>query len=762
MKKLAVFIIFVMFFQSVAFAHFDDVATDSVYHEAIGRLVSYGVISGKGNNLFDPYGGLTRAEMAKIATTVAGLGSEAVANSETSLFSDIQDGFWATGYVNIAAKNQIILGYPDGTFAPQKQLTYAEAVTILLRLLGYGTQELGNNWPYAYMAKAREIGLLDGQSSGDFDFINRANIALVIDRALLTDMNNAQEQTAKKLIELMDFTVTPECIILATSQESKNLLSDEINTTLGTYKRSDDSVSQYVTRKVKLILNKDNKVVNVLPLGSEGKNVIIQSVVDTELAYTVDGRMESIRLGDNSIVYYQGVKKTFSEAKSVMDTGMTMAVYYSPDGTYDYSVIKDFEMLGPFVITADFTGDETYIEKQPLERQNLRIIRDGFDAELSDIKALDVAYYNAVSNIIYVYCDKVSGVYEEALPSKASVTKIVLSGAEYQLETQRAAQLLGEHSGAYKLNDYITLLLGKDGKVVSVVNVSASEQTVHGVILSSGTQISQQEQTKGSTQYYIEVFTVNGLTQTFITDKDYTQYRGRVIKYNFKDGLMVPQLLQQNSIEWKIDRKNNMIGGFHLSKDVKLVDLVYSSHIKSRADASAKMIDFSEIPYDSLSKNDVLFAYVDPKFNEIQFIVFNNITLSRYQFGMYVKDSRSGITLNIKGEQTTYSGKKFAPQVGQAIMANIQGNSLLELKALTKLSTSGTFEAINIEKIRIGGENYPLAPDFTIFKHVDFNYLVVSLDDIESYDIGSISIYADTLPKWGGLVRVVVFTPNTD
>lgn len=436
---------------------------------------------------------------------------------------------------------------------------------------------------------------------------------------------------------------------------------------------------------------------------------------------------------------------------------MTMAVYYSQDGSYDYSVIKDFEMLGPIVINTNFNGNETTVGNYQLDTNNLRVIRDGFEAKLSDIKAFDVVYYNQVSNIIYAYCDKVSGVYEKALPNKASVTKIVLSGVEYELETQNAARLLGEQPGAYKLNDYMTLLLGKDGRVVSVVDINASEQTTYGIILSSGSKISEEEDTKGSMQYYINVFTVNGTEQTFLTDRDYTDYRGRVVKYSFKDTLMVPQVMPLKKISGKIDKQNNTIGSYKLSKDTSLIDIVNAPAINEQGAAVVKQIDLSDIASNSVSEENVVYAFTDTKFGELQFVVFNNITLSRYQFGILTKKSAAEMVINIKGNEFTFRGKNFSPKEGQAVMASIQNNSLQELKALALLQLKGKFEAIDVQRVRVGSENYLLSPDVSIFLQKDFKYIAVSLNDMDSYNVSSIQLYADKLPSNGGLVRVIVF-----
>lgn len=46
-------------------------------------------------------------------------------------------GSWALGYVKLGVKNEVITGYPDGTFKPKNSITRAEAFTIICKLLGY-------------------------------------------------------------------------------------------------------------------------------------------------------------------------------------------------------------------------------------------------------------------------------------------------------------------------------------------------------------------------------------------------------------------------------------------------------------------------------------------------------------------------------------------------------------------------------------------------------------------------------------------------
>ena len=77
-----------------------------------------------------------------------------------TVFSDVKPSYWAAPYINMAAKGKnIIAGYADGLFHPDRTVTVGQAVTILLRMLGYKDEDVGGVWPDSYMAEAATIGL---------------------------------------------------------------------------------------------------------------------------------------------------------------------------------------------------------------------------------------------------------------------------------------------------------------------------------------------------------------------------------------------------------------------------------------------------------------------------------------------------------------------------------------------------------------------------------------------------------------------------
>ena len=107
---------------------YSDVAATSWYNTAVSTMTKAGIVDGYPNGTFRPDAPITRAEMAKIISLFAKL------DKSESRFSDIA-GHWAEAYIRLAAGNGWIAGYPDGTFGPQRNITRAETMTLVNRVL---------------------------------------------------------------------------------------------------------------------------------------------------------------------------------------------------------------------------------------------------------------------------------------------------------------------------------------------------------------------------------------------------------------------------------------------------------------------------------------------------------------------------------------------------------------------------------------------------------------------------------------------------
>ncbi len=108
---------------------YSDVAPAAWYNTAVSTLSSMGIITGYPDGTFRPNAAITRAEFAAIAARFDNDGDKTAAK-----FSDIAT-HWAKDEISIAYNNGWITGYPDGTFGPQRDITRAETMTLVNRVL---------------------------------------------------------------------------------------------------------------------------------------------------------------------------------------------------------------------------------------------------------------------------------------------------------------------------------------------------------------------------------------------------------------------------------------------------------------------------------------------------------------------------------------------------------------------------------------------------------------------------------------------------
>ena len=176
-------------FSFVSAAKYDDV-TGTTYEEAVDRLSLLGILEGYPDGKFLPDGEITRAEFAAVAIRAKGLKATAeAAQGLPTGFTDVPGTFWASGIIGTAGKLGIVNGVGNGLFAPQAPVKYEEAITMLVRALGYEpSAQAKGGYPYGYFIVANEVGLLDAVKGTQGAPATRGQVAQMTDNALETEM----------------------------------------------------------------------------------------------------------------------------------------------------------------------------------------------------------------------------------------------------------------------------------------------------------------------------------------------------------------------------------------------------------------------------------------------------------------------------------------------------------------------------------------------------------------------------------------------
>ncbi len=189
-KVLVIAVVFAMMLSfSVSAAGFPDVDQNASYAESVSILSSLELMIGDEQGNFNPDKTITRAEAATIIVRAKGLEDAAAGAKGATQFTDVAADHWAAGYINLATQNGIIVGYGDGTFGPEDEVTYEQITKMIVATLGYtpmANQQGG--YPTGYLVIASQKGISKGTSGQAGEPAPRATVARLLYNALTVEM----------------------------------------------------------------------------------------------------------------------------------------------------------------------------------------------------------------------------------------------------------------------------------------------------------------------------------------------------------------------------------------------------------------------------------------------------------------------------------------------------------------------------------------------------------------------------------------------
>ena len=159
-------------------AHLTDVELNAWYHEAVDYVVEHGIMAGVSATAFQPSGSLTRGQVVQILHNLEGKPEE----TAEAPFTDTA-GHWALEAIAWAAQNNVVAGYDDGTFGPEKLVTreeFAQMMYNYAKFKGYDLTAGGDlaqfpdagaisDWAETALSWANGKGLINGHDNGTID-----------------------------------------------------------------------------------------------------------------------------------------------------------------------------------------------------------------------------------------------------------------------------------------------------------------------------------------------------------------------------------------------------------------------------------------------------------------------------------------------------------------------------------------------------------------------------------------------------------------
>lgn len=162
---------------------------------AIDRWSDAGVVSGVGNNDFDPEGEMNRAQAASVFSELLQLTDEA----DISGFTDIPDNAWYAGHIAKCVAAGIMAGMSDTTMEPETTLSREMFFTMFAQAMGIEREETSDvqfsdagetsSWAVGYINALANRGFISGMGDGSVEplsDINRASVMALLNQAIVT------------------------------------------------------------------------------------------------------------------------------------------------------------------------------------------------------------------------------------------------------------------------------------------------------------------------------------------------------------------------------------------------------------------------------------------------------------------------------------------------------------------------------------------------------------------------------------------------
>lgn len=547
-------------------ASFSDVDDQDV-KDAVTRLSALDILSGYPDGTFKPENTITRAEFAKIIVTALGVGDAAEYARGVTKFSDVPATHWASGYINVASDMGIINGYGNGKFGPEDKVTYAQAITMIVRALGYEpkAKALGG-YPGGYLAIAAEKDITENVTIVNSLAANRGDIAIMVDAALDVPMMvqktwgqypEYEEDPDKTLLSDKLNVDEIEGRVIENAKLNEDLDKDEVK--IKVTKVNGSELSSAETNKYKLLAGDPNELLGtkVKAWVTSDDEVIfadIKTNADDILADTVNDNGATISSNALKSLKLKDANKTYdvssdadiyvnNEAIDVSDVSTSSydtaakwnGLYgkYILDGNGDiiFADLYKWDVLdGEVVVSVDIDGDDYIIEyfkqtetvktKRLNDVDKVTVVKNGKTIDFEDIEEDDVIYIADLGSDEY-YVVVVSETVEGELDA-ARTDKVKIDGTYYDVASN-ASYSIDNNSDivAYNISDTdFEDMLGKEIKVILDLNGDVRH-------------IIADVETASSTVYGV-------LMKVWATDKNYAKFftdKGEIVTYEVKDAV---------------------------------------------------------------------------------------------------------------------------------------------------------------------------------------------------------------------------------
>lgn len=517
---LAVAMLFSLAVPSVFAADFSDVPESYQYYDSVQSLVARGIINGYDDGTFKPEGNITRGEFAKMIIYALGLSDLAATPVTETGFPDVAPEHWAASVIKIAHDMGIINGFDDGTFKPDENVTYDQALkmTICAKYDRLGEIALKNGgYPSGYRKVANSYGFIKGITDGVYEsaamrgtiaklIYNMLNIDLskYTDDTTIVDPTNQSTEVKGQVVAVYGASLESTVSSLTKYQLKIEMTNGAVITYSGENLSNKDNLRSYLGKMV-VGYYTEAMGVEIQALSSldlqRGKNGevtvdmadVSASSTDTKLTYTdEDGDTEDISVSSNAKILYNGSLvpsgTTFSSLIAANRNSSGSIRLLSTEGSGNAADVIFFTVYTNYLVTSTNSSTKTvYLDDGSAVTQKV-IDEDSKTKTVTITKDGSSVGFSSISkNTILSISEDLSGNFMEVLIGPAAISgkvsamtrdegKITVSSKEYKFAS-------GVTFGTdISVGSNLKIYLDAFGKIAKYEFVAASTTYTYGYL----------------------------------------------------------------------------------------------------------------------------------------------------------------------------------------------------------------------------------------------------------------------------------------
>jgi len=435
--------------------------------------------------------------------------------------------------------------------------------------------------------------------------------------------------------------------------------------------------------------------------------------------------------------------------KSGIIYGSSIGYIMDTNGDVDYLSMVYDELDGPVIAGADWT------KQIPFSSKTAAIYIDGSKSSADYISRYDVLYYSVKLRSIFVYKTRVTGRLGSVSPDRMTPTSVTVAGMNYKIASQDVAQQISV-LGDYDIGDYITLLLGKDGTVVSIGSAKEMDSFVGGIVLSKNERINEDED-NDSTQVleYITMLDTLGEVHEYKVEDNSDFSVHTPVEVTFESGKPFVNKVSLDKLNGTVNNSATSYAGYKLSDSINILEYT--------ADTVYNSVNRTRLAGITINASNVLYYHINSN-KEITELMVRSVTGDNCEYGILLSASElvNSATMTYQGTyrykigDTTKTGTTsdsvfgMNGYTGPAQFEISNSGSLTGIKTLSNITVSSVTET----ELSNGKVTYAMSDDVSIYLKKDTSYYMTTLSKVKNLSSYELTAYYDGTV--GGSVRVII------